>query len=118
MSINTPEYQRAYRASHLEESRGYNRKYYSTHVEEFAAKNKPIYQEYRAFLAQLKDVPCAECGESFPTHKMHFHHIDPDSKLFWIAQGGTRSRDKVLAEIDKCEVVCVYCHGKITQEQQ
>lgn len=42
---------------------------------------------------------------------MHFHHRDPATKIFKISEGAYRqSRAKILAEIEKCDLLCGDCH--------
>lgn len=55
---------------------------------------------------------CMDCGESDPVC-LDFHHRNPDEKEFNIGHRGRYlPRAKVLAEIAKCDVVCVNCHRK------
>jgi hypothetical protein len=62
-------------------------------------------------LDQLRDVPCSDCGGRFPPCAMDFDHRDSTSKV----QGVTRmiaraSIERILAEVDKCDIVCANCH--------
>lgn len=62
-------------------------------------------REYRA------EVGCAHCDE----HRaacLDFHHLDPEQKLMGVirmVQYGY-SKESILREIEKCEVVCANCH--------
>jgi hypothetical protein len=64
---------------------------------------------HRALVRELKSKPCADCGGRFPPEVMDFDHLrdkeDLISKLVY--QTGTQ---RLLAELDKCEVVCANCH--------
>src|SRR5689334_902136 len=67
----------------------------------------------RAHLRQLinetKSKPCADCGISYPFYVMDFDHRE--DKNFAISQAWrSRSWSTVLAEIEKCDVVCANCH--------
>jgi hypothetical protein len=63
------------------------------------------------FDAYLRDHPCATCG--CPDRDvLVFHHVNPASKSFKVA-GSLRAWDKVLAEIDKCVVLCGNCHMRV-----
>jgi hypothetical protein len=56
--------------------------------------------------------PCTDCGESDPL-VLEFDHLG--DKRFSISIGmRKKSWDAVLAEIEKCEVVCANCHRKRT----
>ena len=66
-----------------------------------------------AFLRDLRRVPCADCGGIFPPYVMDFDHRDPNTKLFAITGGHAPllSRKRLIAEIDKCDIVCANCHA-------
>lgn len=58
---------------------------------------------------------CQLCGYDKCTRALHFHHIDPTTKLFAILENRpgkpiARSWDKLKPEIDKCILVCMNCH--------
>ncbi len=66
-------------------------------------------QEVTRFLHTFKQVPCADCGIQYEPHLMDFDHLS--DKEFTIGRGGGgRSKEKLLKEIAKCEVVCCICH--------
>lgn len=63
-----------------------------------------------AFLASLKDVPCADCGQKYPPYVMDFDHIDDKvGNLSKMANSGV-SIEVLTTESAKCEVVCSNCH--------
>lgn len=63
----------------------------------------------RDALNALKDVPCKDCGGSFPPYVMDFDHLG--DKKFGIADGMTIfTLDELLEEVKKCDVVCSNCH--------
>jgi hypothetical protein len=55
--------------------------------------------------------PCVVCGETSPCC-LDFHHIDPNTKEFEISQNLSIKWDRILAEINKCMVLCSNCHRK------
>lgn len=65
----------------------------------------------RTELDTAKDVPCVECGNIFPPECMDFDHVRGE-KLFAVglAIRSPMSWDRLLREIEKCEVVCSNCH--------
>jgi len=65
-----------------------------------------------AFLRELRAVPCADCGGRFAGHQMDFDHRDPSQKSFNLcsSRAALKSREQILAEAAKCDVVCVNCH--------
>ena len=57
------------------------------------------------------DVPCADCGEIFATFVMHWDHLPGFDKRGEIGSMlGRFSRDVILKELTKCELVCANCH--------
>ena len=54
--------------------------------------------------------PCMDCGASYPSYVMDFHHRNPEDKLFTIGQSSGKSKDAIIAEIAKCDVICSNCH--------
>lgn len=65
-----------------------------------------------ALLRDLRQGPCAGCGEVLEPHQMDFDHREPANKLFRVTEGRAMlmSRNRLLAEISKCDVVCANCH--------
>jgi hypothetical protein len=62
----------------------------------------------------LKNVPCAICGEMYKHWQMDFDHIERSSKVKPVsvmAMAGYAMKT-LLAEIAKCQVICVLCHRK------
>jgi 5-methylcytosine-specific restriction endonuclease McrA len=60
-------------------------------------------------LARLKDRPCADCGERFPSYVMDFDHIGPKTGAV-SSFVRSSSPKRLLAEAENCEVVCANCH--------
>jgi hypothetical protein len=63
----------------------------------------------RAWLVELKAVPCADCGGTFPPEAMDFDHLggkrgDISRMAHSVGMAALR------AEVEKCEVVCAICH--------
>jgi hypothetical protein len=65
----------------------------------------------RADLNILKEAQgCMRCGYNEDGSKLHFHHINPSTKLFSIGKGVSYSPQKLQEEIDKCDLLCAACH--------
>lgn len=60
---------------------------------------------------------CAVCGYNSHPAALHFNHISGD-KNFDISQDPKKAWSKVIAEIDKCEILCANCHGIHTYENR
>lgn len=66
----------------------------------------------RAWMATLKEgVPCSDCGQVFPVWVMHWDHLPGFEKLDEVSSMvQSRTREVVLEELKKCELVCANCH--------
>lgn len=65
------------------------------------------------FLAALKlTAGCIDCGYRKDPARLHFDHRDGTVKEFNIAVGWGASWERLLAEIEKCEVRCNPCHER------
>ena len=60
-----------------------------------------------------KKFKCSKCSESHPAC-ISFHHRDPKEKHMGVADlvGFAYSVDVILAEIEKCDILCHNCHAK------
>jgi 5-methylcytosine-specific restriction endonuclease McrA len=57
---------------------------------------------------------CAICGYDRSTAALEFHHVNPATKRFSIAQQGFgRSLDQLRAEAAKCVLLCSNCHAEV-----
>lgn len=56
---------------------------------------------------------CKHCGETDPI-VLDFHHRDASKKSFNLIGSlcYSRSRENILREVEKCDVLCANCHRK------
>lgn len=100
------------------ECKGCSRLYHkSRYVELYGdkarARNRERYQLFSERITQIKaQKGCYYCIETEPVC-LEFHHLDPSQKDFVLSGGATRSWNKIVAEIDKCIVLCSNCHKKV-----
>jgi hypothetical protein len=69
-------------------------------------------------LLQEYAKPCTFCGDR--DMQKHFDHINMFTKagcIGWMVEKGHNS-DDILAEINKCQVVCIKCHKKVTSHER
>jgi hypothetical protein len=61
----------------------------------------------------VANLKCIKCGENHEAC-MDFHHRDPEDKEFLIGEMLWKkfSKEKILKEIAKCDVLCSNCHRK------
>ena len=56
---------------------------------------------------------CMCCGYDRCPEALHFHHRDPATKEFAITgTGNTRAWAKLVAEAEKCDLLCANCHAE------
>lgn len=81
----------------------------SKNSRELIATNRKRKLEY------LQNHPCIDCGEKDPI-VLEFDHRDPKQKLNDISNliSGGFGWNRILAEIQKCDVRCANCHRRIT----
>lgn len=65
----------------------------------------------RAWARELLGGKCAHCGA---TGRLEFDHIDPSTMCFRIGTYIGWSREKLLPELMKCQLLCRPCHTKKT----
>jgi len=71
-------------------------------------------KEFRRWILNLKEtLECKECSENLPC-QLHFHHRDPLQKDANISAmvHACYNKERILAEIEKCDVLCYSCHRK------
>jgi len=74
------------------------------------------YQRGKALLEELKSGPCVDCGKRYIPRAMHFDHRDPSTKRYNISRLVSANRiAAILAEVAKCDLVCVLCHAYRTE---
>lgn len=99
------DYNKEYRKNHPEYFRNYELKYKS---ERFKQRKERI-SSNTIFINKLKDKPCLDCGKVLPPQAMEFDHIE-DKKYTIANVKQSLSKNNILKEIEKCELVCSNCH--------
>ena len=101
-----------------EEVRNYSREYYQRNrehlLEKQREKNRRFAESRRKWIVEYKKtLSCGRCGENHPA-TLTFHHMKDSDKSFEIANaiGKGVSLKRLIAEIEKCEVLCANCHAK------
>lgn len=101
------------------DQRANNVRYYAANREREIERVTTRQAATTAFLRELRDVPCADCGGLFAPHQMDFDHRDPSGKEFSLssARAALKNREQLLAEAAKCDIVCANCHRLRTRHQ-
>lgn len=80
-----------------------------------------VREEREAQMIEWKSKPCTDCGGFFPFYCMDFDHVpERGDKCFEVNMnsGVRRPLEEVLAEMEKCDLVCAICHRIRTQERK
>lgn len=75
--------------------------------------------ERRIWWEKLKNsLACKRCGMA-DSRCLEFHHRDPATKLFNVSKAAIACSMKVImAEVEKCDVLCANCHRIIHWEER
>ena len=73
---------------------------------------------HKARCVAYKGGSCVRCGYNRSVYAMDFHHRNPKDKKFTIS-GDSYSRKwvYVMAELDKCDLLCANCHREIHEAE-
>ena len=87
-------------------------------IERVRINNQRYRQLARDFvLGYLLTHPCASCGETDP-RVLEFHHEAQKENEVSRLMGRGASLDALIAEIQKCTVLCANCHRKLTSNER
>lgn len=88
------------------------KEYRDTHIIRCKERRKNTRSKLLLEIQELKNKPCMDCGGIFPPYVMDFDHRDPKQKIGTISRFRmcNYSREKIFAEIAKCDLVCSNCH--------
>lgn len=89
----------------------YRIEHYRSNKKPYMARAKANKASERQFIIDYKaGKPCMDCGIAYPHYVMQFDHRDSAGKSFTIGRLRAGSRKRLLAEIEKCDLVCANCH--------
>ena len=76
------------------------------------AKKAKTYAMKREIVDSFKSKGCIICGEK-ETACLDFHHLNPSEKDFQVSALNNKGLKTILAEIEKCVILCANCHRKL-----
>jgi 5-methylcytosine-specific restriction endonuclease McrA len=99
-----------------------SKQYYNSNREEhkretIKRKKKVIFENRKLLYDYYFSHPCIDCGEKDPM-VLELDHIKDKDMAVSKAVGRGWSKERILAEIAKCEVRCANCHRRKTAKQQ
>lgn len=88
---------------------------YQDKTDSYRRRINQLHTELRAIVVEEKKHPCMDCGVCYPPYVMDFDHRDPTQKVSKISNlMRWGSKDKLLIELEKCDLVCANCHRERT----
>jgi hypothetical protein len=97
----------------------YHREHYQKNKNAYFESVQRRYIRLRELLRAAKDKPCADCGIKYPYYVMDLDHREGQEKCGVVARFLKRhSKQALLAEIAKCDVVCANCHRERTHQRK
>lgn len=106
------------------EIRASKKLYYQQNFDNINFKRLKIRNDKLEIINQFKKDACCDCGKIFPNCVMDFDHREPQNKKAGISKilNSRYSVTVLLAELQKCDLVCACCHRnrtyKIWQESK
>lgn len=98
-----------------EEQKEYQKQHYLSNTDSYKQSVKNNRRKTAEWFADFKKgLKCEVCGEDHPAC-LDFHHLDKKQKRQKVTDLAKRtySVTTVLAEIEKCQVLCSNCHRKL-----
>ena len=106
---------KAWMEANRDKMRAYRMKHYHENKQPYLDRSTVNRKERAAWFKSLKEGrSCLHCGESFWAC-LDYHHRNPeekDERIALLLRNGV-SRERLLEEIAKCDLVCSNCHRKI-----
>ena len=97
--------------------REYDSEWYRANRARRKAKVRVDRESHVEWMNSLKEgIPCIDCGRIYPTYVMEWDHL-PDSVKSLVLSDARRaafSKERILAELEKCELLCANCHRERT----
>lgn len=101
-----------------DDEREFKRKHYIKNKESVVESNKRRRKQNAKMVRGLKNKPCTDCHTKYPYYVMDFDHREGEEKLYEIAAiAYSTSTNKIIEEINKCDLVCSNCHRKRTHSR-
>tara|TARA_R110000796_G_C14211194_1_gene393290 strand:- start:32 stop:490 length:459 start_codon:yes stop_codon:yes gene_type:complete len=104
------EYIEQYRKDNKEKIRATSKQWHANNKEGIATKRHTRNLE----IFKYKGGECAHCKLREPDllEVYDYHHIDPSAKSYTVSKIMYGPLDRLIAEVDKCLLLCSNCHRK------
>lgn len=89
----------------------------SSQTEKFWRYQSRERKDRKTRLVELRGGECRVCGYKKCIAALEFHHRDPKTKVFELSKSNLLRRwDVVLAEAEKCDLLCANCHREMEEK--
>lgn len=92
-------------------NRPYQKEYYQEHKKSYGENSRKRIELHKQRCIEYLGGYCKICGKS--TEVYDFHHRDPKTKCFEIGRSYYMAWEKIVQELDKCDLLCCICHRKL-----
>ena len=95
----------------------YDAAWYRVNKAKRQAKVRADREQWVTWMDSLKDgKPCTDCGCVYPPYVMEWDHLPGVEKTLVLAdtRRAAHAKERILAELQKCELVCANCHRERT----
>lgn len=95
---------------------GKDKRTYKDRVAYYKAQNKKRRLSIKLFCLEYKGNKCENCGYNKCVDALCFHHLNPENKDFQISHAYRKSKENIIKELDKCQLLCTNCHREVHAE--
>ena len=81
------------------------------------SQTKSDYRKNRGVVLAQYGNKCSVCGYSRSTRALHFHHLNPDTKVASVSSMYS-NLELALIEAEKCVLLCSNCHAEAEDSLQ
>lgn len=78
----------------------------------FSQRNAARYKRNKLKAMERLGSVCSVCNVEHPPASMHFHHLDPKTKVTEVSELLYRAWSSIEQELSKCVLMCAECHMK------
>jgi len=96
----------------------YFQQYYREHTAVMKANARRQRKKMRRIVVEFKRRPCMDCGVQYAPWIMQCDHVRGQKVGDITTMMNARGVQHLLAELEKCEVVCANCHAERTHRRQ
>jgi len=103
----------------IEKQRAAYRKHYRENKQWYFEKAKKQRDDKRKWIQDMKEAsPCKDCNTYYPYYVMDYDHKENKRERISVMVQRGLSKETILKEIEKCDLLCSNCHRIRTQKRK